>query len=162
MYRNLELRKIALTITTAILVAGVLTITQMQPNAVMASANGDQIPSIITIPLEDLELDAGQFLLLADTTPEEVKEAHVAINVPCEDGETDIDVVAGVAPDVEPVDDLEYIEELSFPEDNCLFHADIPNNSDEVTDIAIINTGDEKVEFKSGNIATLSITEQED
>jgi hypothetical protein len=82
MYRNSELRKIALTITTAILVAGVLTITQMQPNAAMASGNGDQIPSVITIPLEDLELDAGQFLLVADTTPEEVKEAHIAINVP--------------------------------------------------------------------------------
>jgi hypothetical protein len=54
------------------------------------------------------------------------------------------------------------IEFLSSPEDNCLFHADIPNNSDEVTDIAIINTGDEKVEFKSGNVATLSITEEED
>ena len=79
-----------------------------------------------------------------------------------EDVDTDIDVVAGVAPDVEPVDDLDYVEELSSPEDNCLFHADIPNNSDEVTDIAIINTGDEKVEFKSGNVATLSITEEED
>ena len=101
MYRNSELRKIALTITTAILVAGVLTVTQMQPNAAMASGNGDQIPSIITIPLEDLELDAGQFLLVADTTPEEVKEAHIAINVPCEDVDTDIDVVAGVAPDVQ-------------------------------------------------------------
>ena len=41
------------------------------------------------------------------------------------DPESNIAVVAGVAPDLKPVE-LEYIAELSDPEDNCLYHADIP------------------------------------
>jgi hypothetical protein len=71
-------------------------------------------------------------------------------------------VVAGVAPDLEAVE-LEFIEELSDPEHNCLYHADVPENEDdEVTDIVILNPGDETVKFRSGNFATISITEVSD
>jgi hypothetical protein len=63
----------------------------------------------------------------------------------------------GVAPDVQPVD-LDFVSDLSSEPDNCTFHGDIPNNSDEVTDIAIANTGSE-IQFGSGNFATLAITE---
>jgi hypothetical protein len=56
-----------------------------------------------------------------DTTPVKVDAAHVAINVPCENGnnsdpKSDIAVIAGVTPDLKPVD-LEYIKKLSNPED---------------------------------------------
>jgi hypothetical protein len=48
----------------------------------------------------------------------------------------------------------------NIAEDNCTYHADIlRNENDEVTDIAIINPGHVTVEFKSGNFATISITE---
>ncbi len=136
--------------------------------AAIADGNNDQIPSSITIPLEGLTLKAGQFIELTDTTPVLVTSAHTTINVPCDNGnknndpESDIAVVAGVAPDLKLVE-LEYIAELSDPEDNCLYHADIPENEDdEVTDIAIINPGDETVKFGSGNFATISITEVSD
>ena len=149
----------------AILTAGIFALSQIPSNAAMADGNNDQIPSTVTIPLEGLRLDAGQFILLADITPVRVEESHVAINVPCENGddpESDIAVVAGVAPDVEPVD-LEFVAELSDPEDNCTYHVDIPQNEDDdVTDIAIINPGDETVKFGSGNFATISITEVSD
>jgi hypothetical protein len=129
------------------------------------SGGSNQIPTVVTVPLEGLSLNEGQFLLLSDTTPVRVGAAHIAINVPCnEDGVSNIAVVAGVAPDVNTVE-LELVPELTFSLGNCLFHADIPNNSDEVTDIAIINVGDddptfeEQVTFNSGNFATLAITE---
>jgi hypothetical protein len=121
----------------------------------------DQIPTVVTIPLEGLSLEpfpeTTQFLLLSDITPVRVDAAHIAINVLCENDETDIVVVAGVAPNVQPVE-LEFVEPLSS-EDNCTFHGDIPNNSDEVTDIAIANVGDDVIQFGSGNFATLAITE---
>ena len=125
--------------------------------------NDDQIPTTVTIPLEGLKLKAGQFILLSDTTPVRVEAAHVAINVPCQndnnDPKSDIAVVAGVAPNVEPVD-LQYVKQLSDPEDNCTYHVDIPeDDNDKVTDIAIINPGHKTVEFKSGNFATVSVTE---
>ena len=157
------------TFFVAILVAGIFAISQMPSNLAMASGNNDhQIPSTVSIPLEGLTLKAGQYLELADTTPLLVTNSHVTINVPCDNGnnnndpESDIAVVAGVAPDLEPFE-LEYISELSDPEDNCLYHADIPENEDdEVTDIVILNPGDETVKFGSGNYATVSITEVSD
>ena len=156
------------TFFAAILLAGIFAISQIPSNAAIANENNDQIPSTVSIPLEGLTLKAGQYLHLADTTPVLVTDSHVSINVPCDNGnnnndpESDIAVVAGVAPDLEPVE-LEYISELSDPEDNCLYHADVPENEDdEVTDIVIINPGDETVKFGSGNYATVSITEVSD
>ncbi|HZC47870.1 MAG TPA: hypothetical protein VE244_02300 [Nitrososphaeraceae archaeon] len=152
----------------AILVAGIFAISQIPSNAAMADGNNDdQIPSSVTIPLEGLTLTAGQYIELTDTTPVLVTDSHVTINVPCDNGnnndpESDIAVVAGVAPDLEAVE-LEFIEELSDPEHNCLYHADVPENEDdEVTDIVILNPGDETVKFRSGNFATISITEVSD
>ena len=152
----------------AILVAGIFAISQIPSNAAMADPNDDdQIPSSVTIPLEGLTLTAGQYIELTDTTPVLVTDSHVTINVPCDNGnnndpESDIAVVAGVAPDLEAVE-LEFIEELSDPEHNCLYHADVPENEDdEVTDIVILNPGDETVKFRSGNFATISITEVSD
>jgi hypothetical protein len=122
------------------------------------SKGSDQIPTVVTIPLEGLSLNEQQFLLLSDTTPVRVDAAHLAINVPCtEEGDSDIIAVAGVAPDVQTVE-LELVPELSSPPTNCLFHGDIPNNSDEVTDIAIANAGAD-IQFGSGNFATLAITD---
>jgi len=156
------------TFFAAILLAGIFAISQIPSNLAMADGNNDnQIPSTVSIPLEGLTLKAGQYLELADTTPLLVTESHVTINVPCDNGnnndpESDIAVVAGVAPDLAPVE-LEYISELSDPEDNCLYHADVPENEDdEVTDIVILNPGDETVKFGSGNYATVSITEVSD
>jgi hypothetical protein len=122
------------------------------------SRGSDQIPTVVTIPLEGLSLNEQQFLLLSDITPVRVDAAHLAINVPCtEEGDSDIIAVAGVAPDVQTVE-LELVPELSSPPTNCLYHGDIPNNSDEVTDIAIANAGAD-IQFGSGNFATLAITE---
>jgi hypothetical protein len=128
----------------------------------------DQIPTVVTIPLEGLSLNKQQFLLLSDTTPVRVDAAHLAINVPCtENGDTDIIAVAGVAPDVQTVE-LELVPELSSPPTNCVYHGDIPDdivpdNNVEVTDIAIANAGDDKtgadIQFGSGNFATLAITD---
>jgi hypothetical protein len=151
----------------AILVTGIFAISQIPSNAAMADGNNAQIPNSVTITLEGLTLKAGQYIELADTTPVLVTAAHVVINVPCDNGnnndpESNIAVVAGVAPDLEPFE-LEYISELSDPEDNCLYHADISENEDdEVTDIVIINPGDETVKFGSGNFASVSVTEVSD
>ena len=127
--------------------------------------NRNQIPTVVTIPLEGKSLAKGEFLLLSDTTPVLVNRAHIALNVPCEDNgnnpQSDITVVAGVAPNVKPVD-LTFIKQLSSPPGHCTYHANIPqdiqgNSHAKVTDIAIISL-DKDVEFDSGNFVTLSIS----
>jgi hypothetical protein len=124
----------------------------------------NQIPTVVTIPLEGKSLKKGQFLLISDTTPVQVDRAHIALNVPCQDGnnpQSDITAVAGVAPNVKKVD-LTFVKQLSTPKKNCTFHANIPNDikgnsNTKVTDIAIISLNKD-VQFNSGNFVTLSIS----
>jgi hypothetical protein len=160
--------KVLAAISTAILIAiGIGGISgTFAMSAFAYSNNSNQIPTVITIPLEGKSLAQGQFLLISDTTPVLVDRAHIALNVPCQDGssnnpQSDITVVAGVAPNVKKVG-LTFIKQLSSPPDNCTYHADIPqdikgNSNAKVTDIAIISLKRD-ILFNSGNFVTLSIS----
>jgi hypothetical protein len=68
-------------------------------------------------------------------------------------------VVVGVAPDLSEVE-LDFVAELSDPDnDRCTFHVTLPEDDDEdITDIAMINTGDNNIEFESGMFATTSVS----
>ena len=135
----------------------------------------EELLTTSTVPLENLSLAPGDFIILADSTPVPIESAHVSMNVPCQvaavEGNnittstanaslgppTDIKIMAGVAPDLEPTVP-EYIAELSRPENGkCTYHVQIPEVADQpVTDIAIVNTGNQIVNFTSGNFATIS------
>ena len=137
----------------------------------------EELLSTSTVPLENLSLTPGDFIILADSTPVPIESAHVSMNVPCRqvvaaesnnDNTTtrtntnlippsDIKIIAGIAPDLQPATP-EYIAELSRPENNkCTYHVQLPQIADQqITDIAIINTGNQTVKFTSGNFATIS------
>ena len=70
---------------------------------------------------------------------------------------SDIKIMAGVAPDLEPAIP-EYIAGLSRPEiGKCTYHVQIPQVVDQqVTDILIMNSGNQTVNFTSGNFVTIS------
>src|SRR5215211_8937530 len=70
---------------------------------------------------------------------------------------SDIKIMAGVAPDLKPAI-LEYIAELSRPEiGKCTYHVQTPEVADQpVTDILIMNSGNQTVNFTSGNFVTIS------
>jgi hypothetical protein len=70
---------------------------------------------------------------------------------------SDIKIMAGVAPDLEPAIP-EYIAGLSCPEiGKCTYHVQIPQVVDQqVTDILIMNSGNQTVNFTSGNFVTIS------
>jgi hypothetical protein len=143
----------------------------------------EELLTTSTVPLENLSLAPGDFIILADSTPVPIESAHVSMNVPCQvattaaaEGSnnnttttstitanatqgppTDIKIIAGVAPDLTPAIP-EYIAGLSRPEDGkCTYHVQIPEVPGEpITDIAIANTGNQTVNFSSGNFATIS------
>lgn len=139
----------------------------------------EELLTTSTVPLENLSLAPGDFIILADSTPVPIESAHVSMNVPCQlatttaaEGNnnitasttdanqgpsTDIKIMAGVAPDLEPAIP-EYIAGLSRPENGkCTYHVQIPQVAGEpITDIAIVNTGNQTVNFTSGNFATIS------
>jgi hypothetical protein len=135
----------------------------------------EELLSTSTVPLENLSLTPGDFIILADSTPVPIESAHVSMNVPChqvlasESNNTmtgtdtnlvpssDIKVIAGIAPDLQPATP-EYIAKLSRPENNkCTYHVQLPQIADQqITDVAIINDGNQTVKFTSGNFATIS------
>jgi hypothetical protein len=136
----------------------------------------EELLTTSTVPLENLSLAPGDFIILADSTPVPIESAHVSMNVPCQAAATaegnnitasttnatlgpssDIKVMAGVAPDLIPAIP-EYIAGLSRPEiGKCTYHVQLPQVVDQpVTDILIINTGNQTVKFSSGNFATIS------
>jgi len=128
----------------------------------------EELLSTSTVPLENLSLASGDFIILADLTPIPIEAAHVSMNVPCRVAgnstnnmtpSSDIKVIAGVAPDLKPAT-LEYIAELSRPESNkCTYHVQLPQVADQqITDIAIMNTSNQTIKFSSGNFATISIS----
>jgi hypothetical protein len=129
-----------------------------------AMAANSELIAFDTIPLEGKSLGPGEFLLLVDSTPALIESAHVALHIPCEvngddDAESDIAVLAGVAPDLSEVE-LDFVAELSDPDnDRCTFHVTLPEDDDEdITDIAMINTGDNNIEFESGMFVTTSVS----
>jgi hypothetical protein len=128
----------------------------------------EELLSTSTVPLENLSLASGDFIILADSTPIPIEAAHVSMNVPCQvvgnstsnvTPSSDVQVIAGVAPDLKAVVP-EYIAELSHPENNkCTYHVQLPQAADQqMTDIAIINNGNRTIKFSSGNFATISIS----
>ena len=128
----------------------------------MAVADDSELIAFDTIPLEGKSLGPGEFLLLVDSTPALIESAHVALHIPCEvngdDAESDIAVVAGVAPDLSEVE-LDFVAELSDPDnDRCTFHVTLPEDDEDITDIAMINTGDNNIEFESGMFVSTSVS----
>jgi hypothetical protein len=136
----------------------------------------EELQTTSTVPLEHLSLSPGDFIILADSTPVPIESAHVSMNVPCQiaagdvnnittstttnstqEPSSDIKIMAGVAPDLEPAIP-EYIAGLSRPEiSKCTYHVQIPQVVDQqVTDILIMNNGNQTVNFTSGNFVTIS------
>jgi hypothetical protein len=70
---------------------------------------------------------------------------------------SDIKIMAGVAPELKAAIP-EYIAELSRPQlSKCIYHVQLPQDvGQQVTDILILNTGNQIVNFTSGNFATIS------
>ena len=125
----------------------------------------EKLLSTSTVPLEHLSLAPGEFIILADVTPVPIEAAHISMNVPCRVAgnnttpSSDIKVMVGVAPNLTPVS-LEYIAGLSRPESfKCTYHVQLPQVAgQQITDIAIMNTGNKTIQFSSGNFATISIS----
>jgi hypothetical protein len=147
-------------LASAVSIGLVFAVPTVLNNGAMAQDSG--LIAFDTIPLEGKSLGPGEFLLLVDSTPALIDSAHVALHIPCEvngdDAESDIAVVAGVAPDLSEVE-LDFVAELSDPgNDRCTFHVDIPEDDEDITDIAMINTGDNNIEFESGMFVTTSVS----
>ncbi|VFJ12514.1 hypothetical protein [Candidatus Nitrosocosmicus franklandus] len=112
------------------------------------------------ILLEGNSLPENEYLHLYDTTPYRIESGHVAAKLPCgEDNMPEAILLAGQAPTLAPID-LEFVNELSIPDEMCLYHADInSSNIDPITDIAIANNSTDEIDFPETSGIVISISE---
>ncbi len=108
-----------------------------------------------TVLLSHEGINAKDFIHLYDSTPSMITSGHVAAKLPCNaDGESELAIVAGVAPDVAPVE-MEIVEGLSSPGKMCIYHADL---SGEITDVALLNTSDKAVRLPRTSTVVISVS----
>lgn len=104
-------------------------------------------PNSVTVLLNYKRIPAGDFIYLYDSSPHPIADGHLAVKVDCdEQGNTPIAVVVGVAPDLHVIrltHEDNMVHELSVHGEMCIYHMHLPpEHNMEVTDVAIINTGD--------------------
>jgi hypothetical protein len=120
-------------------------------------------------------IPAGGFIHLYDTTEYHVISGHVAAKIPCGDDSAPLlTILVGVAPDFAPAP-LELLANLSTPGELCLYHVDLPpapepanattttsanaTTTSMITDIAILNPGDEDVTLPDTSTVVIGINE---
>jgi len=126
--------------------------------------------------LADQTIPASGFIHLYDTTPYSIKNGHIAAKIPCgEDSTPLLNILVGVAPEFTPAP-LDLVANLSTAGELCLYHTDLPateqgnvnstnstttsaNATAMVTDIAILNPGDEDITFPATSNVVIGINE---
>lgn len=120
-------------------------------------------------------IPAGGFIHLYDTTEYHIISGHIAAKIPCGDDSAPLlTILVGVAPDFTNAT-LELVANLSTPGELCLYHADLPpapepanattttsanaTTTSMVTDIAILNPGDEDVTLPDTSTVVIGINE---
>ena len=110
----------------------------------------------------------GDYILLMDFTPFATSiegHSHIAMKVPCNvDGSPKVTIVTGIAPRLNTLDVGNAISngildeqalDLSDEGRSCLYHAELPNN---ITDIALINTSNETLNFNEGGGYSVTVS----
>jgi hypothetical protein len=112
-----------------------------------------------TVPLDGLNLNTSEFILLYDSTPYASK-GHIALNLPCDPNSPNnplFQVLVGRAPDLVPTT-LGYIGQISKPPQMCIYHAQFGFGKP-VTDIALKNISDRSINLTGPHSVAISTHE---
>lgn len=114
----------------------------------------------VTVLLDGKTIPSKNFIHLYDSTPSTISVGHVAAHLPCDSGgDTTVNVVGGIAPDVSPLN-LTLVDKLSVLGTVCMYHADIPQqNSTSITDIALLNPTDQSITFPDTTTVVIHVSE---
>jgi hypothetical protein len=143
-----------------VLVLGLITITLTSIGSGTAQEEERHVVmDSATVLLDWKVIPAKDFIHLYDSTPARITAGHVAAKLPCDaNGESPLVIVAGVAPDVKPAD-MELVGPLSSPGTICIYHADLPHEDSEVTDVALLNPTDKMIRLPRTSTVVISVSE---
>jgi hypothetical protein len=112
------------------------------------SHKADTNTASLTVLLNDISLNASEFILLYDSTPY-ASRGHIALNLPCDANQPNnplFQVLVGRAPDMVPTT-MGYIGQISSPPQMCVYHAQF-GFGDPVTDVVLKNISDREISFR--------------
>lgn len=129
----------------------------------VSSAQAPQITQLqdsVTVLIDGKIIPSKSFVHLYDSTPSKISVGHVAAHLPCDsNGETNLKVVGGVAPNVLPLE-LERVDELSVLGQICMYHADLPQkNNTDITDIALLNPTDTNITLPDTSSVVIHVSD---
>ena len=123
-----------------------------------ASAAATTTRDSVTLLLEGKSLPKGDYIELYDATPSKIVAGHFVAKVPCNSkGDSEVDLLTGVAPDFKSTD-AEFIKELSTPGKLCLYHVDLVSDAkNTITDVAIKNNSTRDISFPPSSSVSVGV-----
>ena len=163
------MQKIALRVYLALAVLAIAIAINNNNNSPILYAKGHEMKKeftssqgqdSITVLLDGKTIPSKSFIHLYDSTPSIVSVGHVAAHLPCNSGgDTNVKVVAGIAPDVSPLN-LTRVDKLSVLGTVCMYHADIPQQEGtDITDIALLNPTEQSITLPDTTTVVIHVSE---
>lgn len=160
------MQKMALGVSLALAILMITIATNNNYNPILLFAKGQQAEKksqgqdSVTVLLDGKTIPSKSFIHLYDSTPSIVSVGHVAAHLPCDSGgDTNVKVVAGIAPDVSPLN-LTRVDKLSVLGTVCMYHADIPQQQGRnITDIALLNPTEQSITLPDTTTVVIHVTE---
>jgi hypothetical protein len=102
----------------------------------------------VTVLLDGKTIPSKGFIHLYDSTPSGILTGHIAAHLPCDDlGVPSVEIIGGVAPELSLLN-MSMLAEISTLGSLCIYHTDLPQKNQAITDVAITYTWDNS--FKTG------------
>jgi hypothetical protein len=99
----------------------------------------------VTVLLDGKTIPSRGFIHLYDSTPSGILIGHIAAHLPCDDlGVPSVELVGGVAPELSLLN-MSMLAEISTLGSSCMYHADLPQKNQTITDVVITNPSEKNV-----------------
>ena len=143
-------------VTTILLLSTNSNIAFSQQEQVQASQPHDSV----TVLMDGKTIPGRNFIHLYDSTPSSISSGHVAAHLPCDGGgEATVQVVGGIAPDVQPLN-MTLVDQMSNLGNICMYHVDIPQqNGTSITDIALLNPAEQSIILPPATSVVIHVSE---
>lgn len=114
----------------------------------------------VSVLLDGKIIPSKSFIHMYDSTPSTISVGHVAAHLPCNSGgDTTLNVVAGIAPDLSPLN-FTLADKLSVLGTVCMYHADIPQREGAaITDIALLNPTEQSITLPDTTSVVIHVSE---
>ncbi len=114
----------------------------------------------VSVLLDGKTIPSKSFIHMYDSTPSTISVGHVAAHLPCDSGgDTTLNVVAGIAPDLSPLN-FTLVDKLSVLGTVCMYHSDIPpREGAAITDIALLNPTEQSITLPDTTSVVIHVSE---